>query len=101
MIVHGSDAGFYDLKGDCESCKSRCLNNSRCAGVECGRKDNKCVWWKPGECGTLMKQSREDSSYKTCMKYDDGKINSSRNNIRYSSQNYFINCLIDFQFNFF
>ena len=86
MLKHGSDYDFYDQKGDCESCKSRCWNDSTCAGVECDR-NNKCVWWKHGECGTLTTQSRDDPYYKTCMKYDEGK--SIHSGIHIKSSNSF------------
>ena len=88
MLKHGSDYDFYDQKGDCESCKSRCWNDSTCAGVECDR-NNKCVWWKHGECGTLTTQSRDDPYYKTCMKYDEGKSIHSGIHIK-SSNSFFI-----------
>ena len=74
MLTLGLEYGFYNISGDCELCKARCRNDSNCGGIECGREDDQCVYWKKGECGTLEKQSREDPTYKTCMKYDEGKI---------------------------
>ena len=83
MLLHGAQYGFYNLNGDCNSCKFKCKNDSNCAGVECGR-DSKCVWWKQGECGTLALQSRDDPSYKTCMKYDEGKVENFNNILFFS-----------------
>ena len=73
MLTLGLQYGFYDISGDCEICKTRCRNDSNCGGIECGREDQ-CMYWKNGECGTLEKQIREDPTYKTCMKYDEGTI---------------------------
>ena len=84
MLLHGGQYGFYDLNGDCDSCKSECKNDSNCAGVECG-KNSKCVWWKHGECGTLAQQARDDPSYKTCMKYDEGKLGKFSNIFLFSN----------------
>ena len=64
--------GYYNSNDECNACKNICRNDVWCGGVECG-KDRGCKWWKAGNCGTLEKQLRDDPSYRTCMKYDEGE----------------------------
>ena len=66
--------GYYNLNDDCSDCKNICKNDSWCGGVECGEIRG-CKWWKVGNCGTLQMQLRDDPSYRTCMKYDEGDDN--------------------------
>ena len=65
------DYDIYSNNSDCELCKDICRNDTNCGGVDCGGTVS-CTWWKVGICGSLEKQAREDSSYRTCMKYDEG-----------------------------
>ena len=71
MYSNGTDYQFYDARDDCDSCKRKCKNDATCAGVECGINRG-CVMWTSEKCGTLEQQSRDDSTYHTCMKYDEG-----------------------------
>ena len=71
MFNNGTDYRFYDANDDCDSCKRKCKNDDTCAGVECGLHRG-CVMWNSEKCGTLEHQSRDDPTYSTCMKYDEG-----------------------------
>ncbi len=71
MHDNGTEYRFYDSNFDCDSCKNMCKNDTTCTGVECGQK-RKCVMWTAGSCGTLEQQSRDEPTYRTCMKYDEG-----------------------------
>ena len=57
-----------------EDCKSKCLNNSTCGGVEWryNKNSNKCRWWRYDKCGRIERQNYASTKRISCMKYDKG-----------------------------
>jgi len=71
MHENNTDYVDYNSNDDCDACKESCRYNVSCGGVQCG-KGVGCNLWKVDVCGDLYKQQRENASYRTCMKYDEG-----------------------------
>ena len=68
------DWGYYSkTNNNCTFCTNKCDNDANCAGVECGSPKNYCSWWKQGKCVTEAELTKEDYSYKTCIKHQIGE----------------------------
>ena len=67
--------GNFDGIKTIKDCKSECLKNSTCGGVDWGnnRKSGKCRWWRYDKCGSIGQQDYYDTTRISCMKYDKGE----------------------------